>query len=166
MELFDIYDKNRDLTGKKVTGYNEMVEGEYRMVVDVILVNSQNQFLIQKRTANKSYCPNMWGLTGGSVDAGEDSLTAIIRETQEEIGLMLTSEELELFHKDYGRDQPILVDVWLVYKEVKIEDLKLQPEEVCDVKWADISELREMFAQQQFMPTLVPFVEKGIAQMS
>lgn len=124
MECFDVYDKDRNLTGKKITrGENSSLsDGEYHLVTDLILVNSKGEFLIQKRTASKSYCPNMWGLTGGSVVAGENSVQGIVRETEEEIGLKLQAEDLTLFHKAYGVDQPILVDVWVACKDVKIRD--------------------------------------------
>lgn len=166
MECFDVYDKDRNLTGKKIfRGENSSLsDGEYHLVVDLILVNTKGEFLIQKRVASKSYCPNMWGLTGGSVLAGENSLQGIVRETDEEIGLKLQAEDLTLFHKAYGVDQPILVDVWSACKDIKISELKMQKEEVCELKWVNTDELRCIFKEKQFMPTLVPFLEKYIAE--
>lgn len=96
--------------------------------------------------------------------AGENSLQGIVRETEEEIGLKLQTGDLYLFHKAYGEDQPILVDVWVAYKDVKISELKMQKEEVCELKWVNEDELRCIFKEEQFMPTLVPFLEKYIAE--
>lgn len=168
MEYFDIYDKNRRLTGKRFKRGEDacLQSGEYHLVVDVILVNSEGEFLIQKRSADKKYCPNIWGLTGGAVSAGETSLQAIIRETKEEIGLDLKAEDLTLFYQSYGEDMAVLVDVWTACKDVDTSDLTMQKEEVCALKWVNADELKNLFAEKQFMPTLVPFLEKYMAEKS
>lgn len=168
MEYFDIYDKNRRLIGKRVKrGEDSLLPpGEYHLVADVILVNSTGEFLIQKRCADKRYCPNMWGLTGGAVSAGETSIQAIIRETKEEIGLDLRAEDLTLFYQSYGEDMAVLVDVWSACKDVDVADLIMQKEEVCALKWASADELRKLFAEKQFMPPLVSFLEKYLAEKS
>ena len=48
-----------------------------------------------------------WGLVGGNIDQGEDNITAVIRETKEEIDFDLNPSEL-VYLKSYHWDRPDL----------------------------------------------------------
>ncbi|QTC41635.1 NUDIX hydrolase [Bacillus sp. V3] len=63
----------------------------------VILVNSRNEILLQRRTDN--HC---WGLAGGSLELGESLEEAAKRELFEETGL--TASKLKLFNVYSGQD--------------------------------------------------------------
>ena len=54
-------------------------------------LNSQNELFIQDRRGHK---PPDWGYFGGSIEAGETPLEAVIRETQEELCLGLKETDL------------------------------------------------------------------------
>ena len=51
MEIWDVYDRNRNLTGKKVLRGepNNLKKGEYGLVVHVAIFNQAGEMLIQKR---------------------------------------------------------------------------------------------------------------------
>lgn len=53
-ELWDIYDKNRNITGKTIARGELMAEDEYHLVVQVWIKNDENKWLISKRAATKS----------------------------------------------------------------------------------------------------------------
>ena len=96
MELFDIYDFDRNKTGETMERGTPVPKGFYRMVVHVCIFNSEGKMLIQRRQPFKRSWSGMWDLTvGGSSVAGDTSLTAAIRETSEEIGVKLAPEELK-----------------------------------------------------------------------
>ena len=65
-----------------------MGEGEFHLVVYAWIRGGDGRYLLTKRSPNKGY-PNMWECTGGSALAGDDSLTAALREVREETGLRL-----------------------------------------------------------------------------
>ena len=73
MELWDVYNSDREKTGKKVVrGRDRLAPGEYHLVVIVLVFSSDGRMLIQKRTANKTGWPSMWDISaGGAVTAGE-----------------------------------------------------------------------------------------------
>lgn len=141
MEIVDKLDNKKEYLNK-VSERHEKIEGEYRQSVHTWIMNSKGEFLIQKRTPNKKNFPNMWSQTGGGVDSGETTLQAAIRECHEELGINIEKDEIEFmlsFKRKYD-----FVDVWLVKHDYDISTLVLQEDEVSDVRWASIDEIREL----------------------
>jgi ADP-ribose pyrophosphatase YjhB (NUDIX family) len=62
---------------------------ELRPSVAAIIRSSDGSVLLQRRSDN-----GLWGLPGGSVEIGESVRTAIVREVQEETGLVVEVERL------------------------------------------------------------------------
>jgi len=121
--------------------------GILHKVVHVYIINSNGEVLLQRRSSQKKFSPNCWDLSvGGHVKAGGRSKDAALRETKEEIGIDLKEYELEyLFSyvdKFEGTDYFIrdYADVFLVKKDIDLDVLKLQKEEVCETKWMKLSE--------------------------
>ena len=141
MEMVDKLDNKKEYLNK-VSERHEKIEGEYRQSVHTWIMNSKGEFLIQKRTPNKKNFPNMWSQTGGGVDSEETTLQAAIRECHEELGINIEKDEIEFmlsFKRKYD-----FVDVWLVKHDYDISTLVLQEDEVSDVMWASIDEIREL----------------------
>lgn len=153
MEHWDIYDENRNKTGRTVQrGSGEMLKkGEYHMVVHICLFNSEGKMLVQQRQPFKDDWRNMWDVTvGGSAVTGDTSLSAALRETREEIGLSLAPADFRRAATIY--DEHVMDDYYIVNKELSVSSLKLQTEEVKAVKWADCGEIEEMIEKGEFIP--------------
>ncbi|NCB82346.1 MAG: NUDIX hydrolase, partial [Bacilli bacterium] len=45
MELFDIYDDDRNRTGRTAERNQKLKDGEYQLIVHVNIMNTQNQLL-------------------------------------------------------------------------------------------------------------------------
>lgn len=86
-EVCDIYDIYGNRTGKTFVRGEPLSDGQYVMVVDVWIVNSKDEILIQKRSDLKKDLPGTWATHSGCVLAGESSQQACIREPLEEIGI-------------------------------------------------------------------------------
>ncbi len=70
---------------------------------------------------------------------GDSSQEAAERETEEELGLKINLKKCKphlTINFETGFD-----DIYLIEKEVNIENLKLQQEEVQSVKWASKEEI-------------------------
>ena len=147
-ELWDVYDSGRNLTGKTHRRADPMRAGDYHLVVHVWLVNSKGEFLITRRSPNKGY-PNIWECTGGSAVAGDDSISAAIREVREEIGLELNPENGRLVSSEKREDA--FCDVWLFRQDFDINDVVLQKDETSDAKYAKADEIRRMQANGEFI---------------
>lgn len=156
-ELFDILDKDGNPTGKTKPRGIPFAEGEYRRVVHIVILSSDGRMLIQQRQFFKSGWSGMWDVTvGGSALAGENGREAAQRELFEEIGLSIdfTDERPVLTHAfDRGFD-----DFFVFVRDVEINTLKLQPEEVRDVRWADCKTVLKMIEDGEFIPYKADFI--------
>lgn len=148
-EIWDVYDKNRRLTGRRHRRGDTLAEGDYHLVVHVWMRNSKGEFLITKRTANKGF-PNMWESTGGSALTGDDSLAAALREVKEETGLTLDPARGRVVHSYMGNDY--FVDVWLFDQDFDIEDVVLQENETCDRMYASEKTICRLEDAGKFVP--------------
>ena len=145
MEVWDVLNENRELTGEKIIRGEKMKTEQYHLVVHIWIKNKNNQYLISKRTANKVF-PLMWECTCGSAISGDSSLSAALREVKEEIGITLTPNKgkcVYSFKKGY-KDCNDFTDIWLFEENINIEDVIYQIDEVCDAKYANKNEIREM----------------------
>lgn len=150
MELWDIYDKNRNLTGRTMERGGEFGKGDFHLVIHVCIFNLKNEMLIQKRQPWKKGWPNMWDITvGGCAVSGETSIEAAERELFEEIGYKIDlSNERPFFSINFetGFD-----DYYIVEREIEIKDLTLQYEEVQSVKWANKDEILQLVKEGKFI---------------
>lgn len=154
MELIDIYDKNREKTGI-VKERHEREKGELMLGVHAWIINSDNKFIIQKRSAKQRTFPNCWSQSmGGGVDAGETSIEGMKRELKEELGIDILEKEATLI-ASYLRDSSIL-DVYVIRKDIKIDSLILQEEEVADAKYVTFEEFENMIKEGIVSPAVEP----------
>lgn len=153
MELWDIYDKNRNKTGKLHARGNTLAEGEYHLVIHVWIMNSNGQVLISKRHTDKPF-PCMWECVGGSVITGESSLQGALREVKEEIGIDLCEQNGRLLKSERRDHYNDFYDVWLFEQDIDIKDVIMQADEVIEVKWVTKAELDEINESGKLVHTL------------
>jgi len=155
-EIWDVYDKDRNKTGRFHVRGEPMAVGDYHIVVHVWKRNAKGEWLIDKRTARygRSDIDGKWETTGGSAIAGDDSLTAALRETKEELGIDLDPQKGELFYSgaviaDDGHG--FFRDVWVFDCDKPIGELVLDESEVCDAMWASVDKIRAMMASGEML---------------
>lgn len=163
MERWDLYDRNGNPLGRTVERGKRLRAGEHHLVVHVWIINSAGRVLIQRRSPRLRMMPNVWAATGGSAIAGEDSLTAICRELNEELGLSIPAEEFDYAGRVTRRNS--LCDVWFVHKDAAVPDLCLQKEEVADARWVTPAQLREMIRDGRFHRYSEPYFRLVFAEL-
>lgn len=151
MEYWDIYDIERKKTDRTMIRGEDFKEGDYHMVVHICIFNSDGQMLIQQRQPFKEGWSNLWDITvGGSSVKGDNSQRAIERELEEELGIKMSFENVRphlTINSNHRFD-----DVYLIEKDIDINDLSLQYEEVQAVKWASKEEIISMIEDGVFIP--------------
>lgn len=141
VELWDIYDQNRAKTGRFHPRGLTIPAGDYHLVVQVWMHNSKGEFLLTKRSPQKTH-PGKWETTGGCAQAGDDSLSAVLREAKEETGLTLDPAKGRLFLS--FRTENAFADVWIFEQDFDLGDVVLQEEETCDVMYAAPEKVRQL----------------------
>ena len=141
MELVDVYNKRHEKLNYQ-RDRKKLKDGELRLSSFIWVINDKDEILIQQRLATTKKMPNMWGTTAGGVLAGENSLDGAIRELKEELGIIVSKEELE-FIGSYKRIIDF-VEVWLCKKNVKENEVLINPDEVQAAKWVSLKEFDEM----------------------
>jgi isopentenyldiphosphate isomerase len=142
MELWDVYDKHGNITGRKIQreNINDLLgEDEYHLVVHIYIRNSKGQFLVQKRSEKKQFLPGIWDITAGCAVSGDDGITAAMRETEEELGIALKPEDFTYIGR--FRRGKCFMDLFEVVKDIDLSTCILQEGEVDDVKYISKEEL-------------------------
>lgn len=141
MEFNDIYDENRNLTGRVHQRGTPWGPGEYGVVVCVWVYDGRGHLLLTRRAKGKSFA-GTWENSGGAVQAGETSRQAIARELLEETGIQASPEEFEFLDTD--RDRNIFFDHYCLQRQVRPKDIVLQPGETDSVMWASFGKVHWM----------------------
>ena len=140
MELWDIYDIDRNKTGRTMERGSHFPDGAMHLVVHICIFNAQGEMLIQQRQPFKEGWSGMWDITvGGSAVAGDTSRIAAHRELFEELGLDVDfSDKLPALSLTFNHG---FDDYYLIEQEVDLAALTLQPEEVAAARWASQEEI-------------------------
>ena len=161
MEIIDLYDENKNLTGEKIKRGEPIPEGKYKLSIHIWIVNESEKVYIQKRASTRKIFPSLWENPGGGAITGDSSKDAFEREFCEELGLKPELVNAFLF-KTIKRERDF-VDLWFIKQDFDISNLNLQKEEVSQAKWATIQQINNMIDKGLFCPTFkesyLPFLE-------
>lgn len=156
MELWDIYDINKERTGRTmVKDQFHLADDEYHLTVLGVIMRPDKRFLITKRVMTKAWAPGWWEVSGGAAQAGEESEEAVRREIKEETGLdVSTAEGGYVF--SYKRENPgegdnYFVDIYRYTMDIDEKDITLQTEETDGCRFATAEEIAELAEQGIFL---------------
>ena len=144
MEFNDIYDKDRNLTGRTHRRGTPWRKGEYGLVVCVWVYDGHGRLLLTRRAPGKSFA-GTWENSGGAAQAGENSRQAMSRELREETGIRAEPEEFEWIATD--RDRTCYYDFYCLKRDIPLEEVVLQPGETDDVQWATFSQVYDLIRE-------------------
>lgn len=156
MELWDIYDSNKQRTGRTMKRNDWCLkDDEYHLTVLGVVARPDGKYLITKRVMSKVWAPGWWEVSGGAVQAGEESKEAVIREVLEETGLDVTDAEggyVFTYHRENpGEGDNYFVDVYRFVLDFDEADVKLQEEETAGYKIATPEEIMALAEEGIFL---------------
>lgn len=160
MELWDLYTRDRHLTGETHIRGEKLPPDRYHLVVHVWIRNSHGEWLISQRAASRPTFPLKWESVGGSVTAGEDSLTGAIREAKEEVGVDLDPAQGKRVNstvREYFQD---IKDDWVFLYDGPIDLHCATTDEVADVRWMTVQEIRALYEAGELVHTLAYFFDE------
>lgn len=112
-------------------------------IVNVWLMNSAGEVLLQLRAPNVELNPGLWDVAVGThVKPNEDPTDAAVRCVQTELGMALQADDLQhLFNIQTANPLPngkfhkVLGHVFLLKRDVSLDDLVFKPEKVTELAW-------------------------------
>lgn len=159
MEMLSIVNDNDEVIGEATRP--DIYANKYRhRIAHVLVFNDQKQMLLQKRSANLSYCPDHWSTAvGGHVAHGETYEDAAKRECTEEIGVTLP---LTFFAKDdYESTDAHHAKFLCTFTASFNGPFNPDPNEVSAVGFFSIEEIKAKVAQgEKFHPELLYLLKK------
>ncbi len=141
MELWDILDKNGNPKGYTHERGKPLADGDYHVVVEVFVTTPDKKLLLMRRHPDKPF-GNSWELTGGSVVAGEDSLTAVQRELAEETGIDLPKTAFKFIKASTGNHA--IYHFYHVEADITVDDIALQENETVGAIIVTAEEYKEL----------------------
>ncbi len=156
MEYWDIYDKNKQKTGRTMKRNDWCLkDDEYHLTVLGIVARPDGKFLITKRVMSKNWAPGWWEVSGGGVQAGESSREAVIREVREETGLDVSGcgdGYLFTYHRENpGEGDNYFVDVYRFELDFDESDVCIQTSETDGFMLADADQIKAFADQGIFL---------------
>ena len=157
MEIFDIVDEQGRPTGETVERSKAHAEGILHRTAHVWIMRIKEgrpQVILQKRSPHKDSFPDCWDTSSaGHITASQSPVDSAVRELEEELGIRIRKEELkeagkirisyeETFYGSLFKDEEIAF-IYVYEADPDLYSLKLQKEEVSEVCWYDLYELKE-----------------------
>lgn len=151
MDLIDVFDEDRQRTDRTADSPRALGPGKYRLVIHLCLFDADGRMLIQRRQDSCARWPGLWDVSvRGCAIAGETGRMAAAREAREELGLALDLSGIRpalTVSFPHGYDELYLVDA-----APDVSELKLQTEEVAEVRWASEQEILRLREDGLFTP--------------
>ncbi|NCN99309.1 hypothetical protein COU62_02815 [Candidatus Pacearchaeota archaeon CG10_big_fil_rev_8_21_14_0_10_35_219] len=137
-----IVDENDNEIGFKERGELDYNEDIYR-VFRLWIIN-EGKSLVAKRSLNKSHHPGKWGsAVAGTVDEGKTYGSNIVKETEKELGLKNINPK-KFFKEFIGNNYRHFTQWFILEEKIDLEKLKLKEDEVEEVRWFDLEEVRDL----------------------
>lgn len=151
-EYIDIVTKNGKPTGKSELKSVIHQKGYYHNTVHIWFYTNNGEILLSQRSSKKIICPLLWDVSvAGHIDAGETIKQAAIRETDEEIGISISENDLykigifKCFQSyENGINDNEFHHTFICKLKVKLSELIPQEEEVEALKLVSLNSFKEL----------------------
>ncbi len=159
-EFLNLIDDEARLTRKVKPRSLVHRDGDLHPTVHIWMIKRRDMgiyVLLQKRSAQKRIHPDCYDVSAaGHVSQGGEFRSAAVREIYEELGLDIPRNKLEFIglrrnlYSDGEINDNEMSAVYLCREQIDIDQLKLDPEEVSEVCWAEIDEMLSVMKYNGF----------------
>ncbi len=156
MEIWDLYDSEGNKTGetweRKFGKNNQIPEGRYHLVCDILVKHDDGTFLLTKRSPAKDVYPGRWEASaGGSALSGEGPLECAKRELFEETGI--STDRFFQIGTSRREQSRSMFGMFVAETDCDKDSVKLQDGETVDYKWVTRDELLAHIGTDDSIPT-------------
>jgi len=122
------------------------------------LIKKDDKYLVTHRAGDKNFMPNLWDIPGGTIEFGEHSLDALIREIDEETKIKVKVGNL-IFVYDF-MSNPKRHQFQLVFEcDYLSGEVVLSPREHQEYRWVTLEEMKDL-PKIAFLDELLKFLQK------
>lgn len=102
-----------------------------------LVLERDGEFLLLQRK-NTGYKDGMYSLVSGHVDEGEKFTRAMVREAEEEVGIEIAEEDLEVFEVLHrNSEERTYINVFFEAEAWEGRPENMEPEKCGGLKWVD-----------------------------
>jgi 8-oxo-dGTP diphosphatase len=123
----------------------------FKLAVHLFFLDKDKILLL--RRFNTGYADGQYSVVAGHVDAGETVTQAAIREANEEAGVVLRLEDLEVVHIMNRKSNDERVDFFVVVKDWSGEIRNTEPDKCDDLSWFPLDGMPD---------NMIPYVRHAI----
>lgn len=151
MEMIDILNEDGTPTGKKASKKEIHEKGLWHRAAHIWFVNNKGEILLQKRADHIVSHPGEYDISAaGHLSAGDANIKGAIREVEEELGIKLEERDLIKIgevHQEGTQYEGTYINkeynnVYVVHKDIPVEDFTIQEDEVDHVEYILIEDLK------------------------
>ena len=151
MEWLELYDINENCLNKKILRGETPSNNEYIMIVYIFIRNNEGKYLLEKNRERE-----VWVVPGGHVSE-KNPIDSIKRECMEELGIRI--DESKLISIDTLCNNNRLFKLYYLEKNISLNDIVLQKEEVADANFFSINEIDNMIDNNIFRSNNILFIK-------
>lgn len=158
MEMIDVLNEDGSQNGSVVSKKEVHEKGLWHRAAHVWFVNNKNEILLQKRQKNIESHPDKWDISAaGHLSAGDTKLQGALREVEEELSVELEEKDLirigEVRNESTQHEGKYInkeyVDIYVVCKDLPINDFVIQESEVSEVRYIPLGELKKWVLEKR-----------------
>lgn len=133
--------------------------------VGALIRDARGRVFVHRRGRQRAFLPNCWDIVGGHVDPGEDLLTALSREVEEETGWTVRGEPQLMQVEDWEwRDERVREFDFYVDVDGDLERPRLEVPQHVEFRWIGPDETEVLDENRQADQGFIRrIVEKAIA---
>ncbi|MBR2427929.1 MAG: NUDIX domain-containing protein [Lentisphaeria bacterium] len=136
----------------------------HRAVHVLVFHPETGDILLQKRSRTKRIQPGKWDASvGGHISAGESIAEALLRETEEEIGLHCKNADFK-FLFEYEIHNEIESELATVFRLESDGPFSFPADEIEELRFFPVSELKQRFADGN-TDDMTPILQKELAML-
>lgn len=146
MEYLQVFDEFKNKLDEKINReLKKILTGNKYFMIVLLFIENDKKFLLQKTSVKRN---SEIATTGGHVTYGDDGYITVIKEANEELGIILDKQLLKLV--DTITFNNCYVELYYTNQKVDINEIKIQEEEVDSVDWYSIDEINNLILDNKF----------------
>ena len=154
-EIVILYNSKNERIGGYYNRYQIPKNKGYYYSINIWLITNTKKIIIQKRSSFKNIYPNKYECIAGGVIGDESILDACVREAKEELGIIINKNNLIKINLFLDKKHNYFMHTFIYYVNENIsKDIKINLNEVSEIKIVNFNELIEMMNKNKFADSI------------